>query len=225
MNHPIVSIIMPAYNGEKYIGEAIESILEQTFPNWELVIVDDCSKDHTVSIIERYLYDKRISLYRNENNLGIATSRNVAINYSNGKYIAIQDDDDISLPKRLQKEVEFLEAHPKISAVAGYWLMVDEKDEKIIAIHEAYKNPKYIKAHLLFSDCIGNGSAMFRKDFVKQKNISYRDELLGMEDYCFWIDFSRYGHISAVDDIVYKQRLHATQETEKASNILLFAQC
>ena len=215
MKKPGVSVIMPAYNAEKYIGAAIESILEQTFQDWELVIVDDGSTDNTVTVVDRYLNDPRIIFHQNENNLGIAASRNTAMEFAHGKYIAIQDDDDLSLPHRLERETVFLEAHPEIDAVAGYWLMVEEEGDKIISEHEAYKNPKYVKAHLIFSDCIGNGSAMFRRDFVRKNGICYQNGLLGMEDYCFWIGFSKHGNISAVDDIVYKQRRHANQESKK----------
>ena len=218
MEEPVVSVIMPAYNGETYIAEAIESIQKQTYPNWELIIIEDCSTDRTLSVIEGYLQDQRIKLFRNEYNLGIAASRNKAMELAGGKYIATQDDDDISLPDRLEAEVVFLNEHPEIDATAGYWIAVNETGEKVQNIHNAFKNPKYVKACLLFQDCIGNGSAMFRKDFVLANNLYYRDHMLGMEDYGFWIDFSKHGDISAVDRIVYKQRQHLKQETEKRTS-------
>ena len=215
MNNPVVSVIMPAYNGEKYISEAIESIINQTYQIWELIIVEDCSQDNTLEIIKRYLNDPRIKLYQNDRNIGIAGSRNKAIQMSTGEYIAIQDDDDISYPERLEEEVMFLDKHPDIDAVAGYWMKVDENGKEIIFIQNAYKNPKYVRAHLMLQDCIGNGSAMFRRDFVIRNNLFYQDNMLGMEDYRFWIDFSKKGKISAVDRIVYKQRCHINQESTK----------
>ncbi len=215
MKNPVVSVIMPAYNGEKYINEAIESIINQTYQDWELIIVDDCSLDETVSIVKRYLSDNRIKLYQNENNQGIAASRNKAIQKSNGKYIAIQDDDDISFPERLKEEVRFLDEYEDIDAVAGHWLKVDETGNNILSLFSAYKNPRFVKAHLLLQDCIGNGSAMFRKDIIQKHSVLYRDNMLGMEDYCFWIEFSKCGTISAIDRIVYKQRVHTNQETER----------
>ena len=95
MRNPVVSVIMPAYNGGKYIAEAIESIINQTYQAWELIIIEDCSQDNTLEIIKRYLYDPRIKLYQNDRNIGIAGSRNKAIQMSSGEYIAVQDDDDI----------------------------------------------------------------------------------------------------------------------------------
>ena len=219
MNQSVVSVIMPAYNGEKYIGEAIESIQKQSYQNWELIIVEDCSTDRTLSVIEGYLQDPRIKLFRNEHNLGIAASRNKAMELARGEYIAIQDDDDLSLPDRLETGVILLDEHPEIKAVAGYWVRVDETGKDILSIHNAYKNPRYVRACLLLQDCIGNGSAMFRKDFAVKYHLKYRDHMLGMEDYGFWIDFSKHGNISAVDRIVYKQRQHLSQETEKRTSV------
>ena len=108
-NEPLVSVVMPAFNGEQFIGRAIRSILDQTYENWELVIVDDCGTDHTMDVV-RSFYDDRIKVFSNEKNKGIAFSRNKAIENSHGKYIAILDDDDMALPDRLRRQVEFLEA-------------------------------------------------------------------------------------------------------------------
>ena len=138
MNEALVSVIMPAYNGEAYIAEAIESIQNQTWKQWELIIIEDCSQDHTLSIIKQYLNDSRIKLYQNNRNMGIAGSRNKAIRISTGKYIAIQDDDDVSLPERLE-EVLFLEEHRETDAVAGYWMLTDETGKEIRNIHNAYQ--------------------------------------------------------------------------------------
>lgn len=218
MENPLVSVIMPAYNGEKYIGEAIDSIIAQSYQDWELIIVEDCSTDRTLTVIENYLMDSRIRLFQNEQNLGIAASRNRAIELSLGKYIAIQDDDDVSFPERLEEQARFLEEHADMDAVAGHWLIVDETGNEVLAMQSAYKNPNYVRAHLLFSDCVGNGSAMFRKDFVQKKGLRYQNGMLGMEDFLFWIEFSKAGNISAIDRIVYKHRKHPDQEGEK--NIL-----
>lgn len=93
---PLVSIITPLYNSEKYIAETIESVLAQTYSNWEMIIVDDCSKDNSTKIVEEYQKkDRRIKLYRNEINKGVSYTRNRAIDLSQGKYIAFLDSDDL----------------------------------------------------------------------------------------------------------------------------------
>lgn len=109
MRHDLVSIIMPAYNSGKYISESIESIQAQTYKNWELLVVDDCSKDSTVEIIQKYAADdNRIRLLHNEKNSGAAISRNYALREAKGKWIAFLDSDDVWLPQKLEKQIDFM---------------------------------------------------------------------------------------------------------------------
>lgn len=109
MKNNLVSIIMPAYNAEKYIGEAIESVIAQTYKDWELVIVDDCSKDKTAEIAQSYVTkDSRIKLYKLKQNKGVANARNVAMEKAQGQYIVFLDSDDMWLPEKLAKQIEFM---------------------------------------------------------------------------------------------------------------------
>ena len=118
---PAVSVLMPAYNAEKYIGEAIESILNQTFTDFEFIIIDDCSTDGTWDIIQEYAKrDSRISISRNEENLQISRTRNKLVEKAKGDYIVWQDADDISLPYRIKEQYEFMEAHPEVGICGGY---------------------------------------------------------------------------------------------------------
>ena len=112
----LISVIMPAYNVGKYISAAIRSTLNQTYLNFELIIINDGSSDNTLDIALSY-QDSRIYIMNNSKNLGIVKSLNKAINVSKGKYIARTDADDINMPKRFQAQVEFLESHPKVDAV------------------------------------------------------------------------------------------------------------
>ena len=105
MKKPLVSIMMPAYNAGKYIGRAIESVLAQTYENWELIIVDDCSTDNTYEIAASYK-DPRIRIFRNDVNIGPGPSRNEAIKYSRGEWLAYLDADDIWLPQRLERLIK-----------------------------------------------------------------------------------------------------------------------
>lgn len=107
-DYGLVSIITPAYNTEKYIGETIECVLSQTYTNWELIIVDDFSTDDTKHVIDKYLYDKRIKYFYNTENLGEGLTRNIAIENSRGKWVAILDSDDLWLPEKLEKQLEFM---------------------------------------------------------------------------------------------------------------------
>ena len=118
---PVVSVVMPVYNGEKYLAEAIASILNQTFADFEFIIVDDCSQDGSAEIIRAFAKcDERIRLIQHERNLGEAAARNSGIAASSGELIAAMDCDDISLPERLEKQARFLQSHPDIGVVGTF---------------------------------------------------------------------------------------------------------
>jgi glycosyltransferase involved in cell wall biosynthesis len=115
---PLVSIIMAAYNAGDSIGPAIQSILAQTYDNFELIIVDDASRDNTIDVVQSF-QDPRILLFKNQQNLKAGKSRNIAIDASKGRYIAVSDADDLNMPTRLQDQVDFLEAHPEVDVVGS----------------------------------------------------------------------------------------------------------
>jgi glycosyltransferase involved in cell wall biosynthesis len=116
--NPLVSVIVAAYNAEKYIGAAIKSILGQTYQHFELIIVDDASQDNTAEITKSF-YDSRIKLIKHPHNAGPGKARNTAISASQGRYIAVLDADDLSMPTRLQAQVNFLESHPEVDVVGS----------------------------------------------------------------------------------------------------------
>ncbi|TXJ00169.1 MAG: glycosyltransferase family 2 protein [Neisseriales bacterium] len=124
MTAPIISVVMPVYNAEKYITEAVESILNQTYSDFEFIIIDDCSTDSSYQILQKYAEkDKRIRIFRNDTNRKQAYTKNFAIKLAKGKFIAFMDADDISLPARFTKQVTFMESHPDIG-VCGTWIKV-----------------------------------------------------------------------------------------------------
>ena len=117
---PLVSVVMPAYNSEKFVGLSIESILNQSFEAFELILIDDCSSDTTLEILKKYeALDSRVRVFANSQNLGIAGNRNYGLSLSVGKYLAWQDADDISRPTRIALQYAFLEAHPDVGIVGG----------------------------------------------------------------------------------------------------------
>lgn len=120
-NEPLVSILIPVYNSEKFIRETLDSVLSQTYKNFEVIIVDDACTDNTPKILIEFAeLDTRINLFRNDTNLYIAKARNKAISLSKGKYIVWQDSDDISLPTRVEKLVKFMEEHPDVGICGSY---------------------------------------------------------------------------------------------------------
>lgn len=219
MNTPLVSVVMPAYNAEKYIYEAILSILNQTYENIELIVIDDASKDRTYSIIKQFS-DNRIIIEKNETNKGIAYTTNKAIKLANGKYIALMDDDDIAFPERIEYQVKFLEKNNDIDILGGRSEDIDESGAHIRYGGMPRTNPNYIKALLLFR-CLDfrNGTTMMRRDFIDKYNLRYRDGYLGMQDYQFFIESSKVGKISSIDEYLIKYRIHDDNETKKQQTI------
>lgn len=208
---PLISIVMPVYNAEKYIDKAVESILNQTYQNIELIIVEDASTDDTYQVISRYT-DSRIKVFCNEINRGIAYSTNYAIRHSSGEYIALMDDDDIAVKERIQLSLDFLEHHESIDIVGGAGLMIDENG-KIIGSHMPRNNPRVIKACMLFHDCMWNGTVMVRRQVFYDNNIWYRENCYGMQDFQFFVEASKRVKISNINDVLLYWRKYDASET------------
>ena len=119
---PETSIIMPAYNNARFIGDSIRSVLAQTYINWELLIVDDCSKDNTAEIVESF-HDPRIHYQRNAHNMGAAETRNQALKIAKGRYIAFLDSDDLWEPEKLEKQITFMEKNGYAFTFSDYQIM------------------------------------------------------------------------------------------------------
>lgn len=189
-----ISVIMPSYNKAAYIGETIESVISQTYQNWELIIVDDFSTDGSMSVISAYK-DERIKIFRNEENKGIADTRNRALNIAKGEYIAVWDADDLSPDYRFAHEVDRLDHDPNISVVYGGCQEIDENDNYGKLYISPFHNPAFVKANLLVRDIVPNSSAMYRRGFIEQNKICYRNNLYGMDDYMLWVECAAKGNI------------------------------
>ena len=212
---PLVSVVMPSYNGGKFIGEAIESVISQTYENWELIIVEDCSEDDSQKIIQNYT-DQRIRLFCNERNQGIAESTNRGIRKSRGKYIALLDDDDIAEKERLSWQVDYLESHPEIDFLGGRSRFIDEEGAVVDYSCIPRNNPRYIKAMLLFQSMdFLNGTAMIRKEFMERHHLYYQNHCYGMQDFRFYIESSKVGNISTINRFLLRYRVHPENDTKR----------
>jgi glycosyltransferase involved in cell wall biosynthesis len=178
---PVVSVNMPVYNTSEFLREAIESILNQTFADFEFIIVNDCSTDNSREIISSYK-DSRIKYIENPVNLGVAETRNIAIKNSAGKYIAIMDSDDVSLPVRLEKQVAFLESHPDIG-LCGSYMKTTGNIHDIVCKTPLKHND--IRAALLFRPGIWNGTVFMRRDLIIRHKIFLDKNFKAAEDYLF----------------------------------------
>ena len=212
----VVSVVMPAYNSEKYIEESIESIINQSYKKWELIIVEDCSTDDTMKKIQKYKYLDNIRVIKNDSNMGIAYSTNKAINYSIGKYIALIDDDDVSLPDRLQLQVDYLSKHTNIDILGGRCITIDSNGNLITYGDEPKSNPNFIRAELLFKMVnIANSTLMFRKKFFTENGLQIRDNCYGIQDLAFYKDCALLGTMTSIEQPLTKWRKHNTNTTDK----------
>lgn len=170
---PAISAIVPTYNGEQFLRAAIESILNQTFQDFELIVVDDHSNDNTPSILAE-LEDSRLNVITNERNLGIAAATNKGLALARGKYVALQDHDDISLPHRFQAEVEFLDSHPNAALVGTAASQIDENGSVSQTLTQPTDDLE-LKWGLLFGCCFHHTSLMIRRSVILNEG-GYRDD-------------------------------------------------
>ena len=186
----IISVVMSVYNAEKYLKESIESILNQTFKNFEFIIINDGSTDRSLEIIENYAKkDDRIVVISRENR-GLITSLNEGIEKAKGKYIVRMDADDISLPNRCKKQIEFMEKNSDI-AISGSAAIVFRDDKE--SLWRVYEDEKMIKAELLFSSPFIHPSVIMRRDLICKYNLLYDKSYIHAEDLELWNRMSRYG--------------------------------
>jgi glycosyltransferase involved in cell wall biosynthesis len=165
---PKVSVVMPAYNSERTVGKTIESILDQTFTDFEFIIVDDSSQDNTWNTITRYAArDSRIVPILHEVNQGNTAARNTGGTIAQGEYIAVQDADDISLPPRLERQVEYLNNHPKAGAVASQAERIDRQD-RFISTWKVPPTPELVRVHLFLTNPLPHTTVMMRHTLYQQ---------------------------------------------------------
>ena len=190
---PKVSVVILTYQREKILPQAIESILAQSYKDFELIIINDGSTDQTDEVIKKYK-DKRIRYYKNDRNRGVAYSRNRAADLAKGEYVMIMDDDDKSLPERMEKQVSYLDKNPQITAVAG----------QIVGLPRIPENHDDIAVGLIQYNNFGNANIMYRRDFAKNRKIRYDEHLRASEDWDFWINmlFSGAKMASISDDVL-----------------------
>lgn len=208
---PIVSVIMPAYNAQQYIEEAIGSVQGQTFSQWELIVVDDCSGDNTAQIVSQLAReDPRIYLHRNDENLGAAKSRNQGLELYKGAYVAFLDSDDLWHPKKLEYQIEHM---GKTGADLGYtaYTVMDAQGRKVF---QDYLVPSQVDFDgLLKENVIGCSTVMLRGEVGKKYRFS---EEYYHEDYVLWLEMLRDGCTAAgLGEVLVEYRFH---EQSKAGN-------
>lgn len=207
MSSPLISVVMPVHNGLPHLHAAIESILTQSFVDFEFICIDDASTDGSTDLLAS-VRDKRVHLVRNRKRLGLSVTLNRALRMARGQYWARMDADDISLPDRLEQQAKFLNAHPEISLV-GVWAKTIG-----LAKEQTWKmpgNPDAIKAELLFNSPLVHSAIMLRRQDFLQARLRYNPSVARAQDYDLWERAAQKLKMANLPKVLQCYRIHSGQ--------------
>ena len=203
---PLITVLMPVYNCESYIKEAIESILLQTFTDFEFIIINDGSSDSSEQVVQSFS-DERIRYYNNKINKGLIYTLNRGLKLAQGKYIARMDADDISLPHRLEKQFKFMEINPQVG-LCGSFIKTFPGKPKVLKYPG---NNNDLKSRLLFSCPFAHPSTIIRRETLVKNGFTYNARYKHAEDYELWLRMSRVTDLANIPSILLLYRLHDKQ--------------
>lgn len=209
----VITVLMPVYNAEKYLKKAIESILNQTYENFDFLIIDDGSTDTSGAIIKSF-NDTRITFLKNEGNMGIVRTLNKGLTLIDSDYICRMDSDDIAVPERLEEQLKYMESHPEV-AVSGSSILKfnDQGNQHILKVRT---DSKRLKTHLLFDNALMHPTVIMRNSILKKYGFSYDESHVAMEDYGLWQKVSLVSELGNIDDVLLKYRENDEGISQKA---------
>lgn len=210
---PKVTVLMPVYNGERYLREAIDSILVQSFTEFEFLVINDGSTDKSVEIAESY-QDPRIRLIHNDCNLGLVSTLNKGLRLARGDFIARMDCDDYSFPSRLRRQYDFLVKNPDIS-FCGSWIELDDGENKKKISYPCSHDE--IKAALLFGNSLAHPSVIIRRETLKKFTLNYEYADIDAEDYGLWVRASTVAKFANLPEVLVRYRSHKNQVSNTRS--------
>ena len=216
----MISVILPVFNSEKYVAQTIESVLKQSFADFEFIIIDDASTDKSLKIIKKYARkDSRIRVITNDINLGIGGSRNIGLEIARGEYMAVADSDDISLPERFAKQVQFLEKSPDYCGLGTEVIYIDPEGSPLHVGSHYYSNEQ-INDQLL----LGNGDAIPHPSFICKTDIlqkigGYDATFIGAEDLDLYLRLAEIGKLANLEDILVRIRRRQTSISHQRSDL------
>lgn len=216
MSTPLVSVLMPVYNGEAYLKEAIESILNQTYRNFEFLIINDGSTDRSEAIISSY-NDSRICLINNPENLRLIATLNRGIDLAKGQYIVRMDADDISLPQRIEKQVGWMEANPDYGLIGSWFEDFDGKSSSRIVKYSS--DDTHIRIRHLYQTHIAHPTAVLRKSVIDEHNLRFNADFVHGEDYAFWVQLSAFCKLSNYPEMLVRKRDHPQNVSNQYAQI------
>ena len=205
-----ISVLMTSYNASNFIKDSIISIMRQSYKNWELVIVDDCSNDNSVKIIKRFK-EKRIKLFTLNKHIGRTKALNYGLKRVRGKYIAILDADDVAINSRLKKQINFLKKNKTFSLV-GSWVEHIDRKNKSLKLVKISIDQKKIKELMISSNIFAHSSIMFNKNLIKSIG-NYPTKYIYMQDYAFILKAMKKHSITIMPEYLTKIRITKTSMT------------
>ncbi|WP_448519066.1 glycosyltransferase family 2 protein [Rhodoflexus sp.] len=216
---PLVSVIMPALQAEKYIDKAIQSVVDQVFVDWELIVVDDGSCDRTAAIVTQWtMRDQRIHLFSNPQTRGAARSRNHAIDHATGELIAFLDADDLAYPQRLQQQVQYLQQHPQVG-LAAHWLDIIDENGMLHPVQWQWRKEKdtHLPVFLLFGNAFALSAVMMRRGIWLQLK-GFQPDFEPCEDYALWTDVAQITGVHILPQKLGARREHRNSWTNRAAD-------
>ena len=209
---PKVSVIIPVYNGAKFIKDAIESVLAQTYKDYEIIVVNDGSTDNTEEVLRPYI-EKGLIRYFYQENQGSANARNKAIAEAKGEYIAWLDQDDVWLPHRLEKTVKVMEKDKGVVVVGGWFLDIDEDGRPKGC--NWFINPGVVNNRLKDGNAVASSSSLIRRSVIIENDEWFDQSFWPRDDYHMWVRLAKYGKVVVIPDILYLYRHHENQNIRK----------
>lgn len=212
MNQPLVSVLIPCYNVEKYVVESVSSILNQTYKNLEIIAINDCSTDNTGELLQQLASkNSRMKVITNEKNLKLISTLNKGITLCNGEYIARMDADDISLPTRIEKEVDFLENNKDHDIVSTMFYAFRSENPNKKDLHHSPFRDEELRAYMLFRSGICHPAVMIRKRVFTELGLKFETEYLHVEDYALWSEAIYKTKIANIPEPLLLYRVHQHQ--------------
>jgi glycosyltransferase involved in cell wall biosynthesis len=212
---PIVTVLMPVYNGQAFLEQAIDSILEQTLSDFELLIIDDGSTDGSPEIIAGY-DDRRLRVVRNERNIRLVGALNRGLALARGRYLARMDSDDISLPTRLERQVGFLESNPEIGACGSWVATIGDGNGSVWKYAEGAEE---IRCRLLFSSALAHSTVCMRRDWFARNGLQFDEAYPHAEDYELWRRASEKFPLANIPEILVRYRIHEASVSRRQREI------
>ncbi len=217
---PRVSVLMTIYNAAPYLKSAIDSILDQTFRDWELIAVENGSTDASLSILKSYS-DSRVRIFPQENNIGRTPALRYAFERANGNYLAVLDADDVSSPDRFMRQVKFLDQNTDV-ALVGTWAQYIDEQGKVFDNFEPPENQEELYDCLGWTNPVVHSSAMFRKQFSQEAG-GYPEEIVWAQDFGLILALARRGKIAMIGEHLCQLRVLTASMTRSAKNQVLVA--